>query len=102
MPCAQPPTATMAMAQPSTETPALRLPMGSKPTKDFCWTAEAAGAAAFISLRGTIAGVEKRRQAAALGCTREVMRAARTAWRRAMVAAWCEERDANFALRAPL
>ena len=29
MPCAQPPTATMAMAQPSTETPAWRLDNGA-------------------------------------------------------------------------
>merc|ERR1719264_137550 len=78
MPCAQPPTATMAMAQPSTETPALRLLNGSpKPLNpvgfvgsmlDFCK-----------------AGDANKRHAATCGrraCGKT--RAARTVWKSAM------------------
>merc|ERR1719188_1508798 len=82
MPCAQPPTATMAMAQPSTETPALRFESGApRPAGNAC-TAEPFASA---ELRGCMTGAAKQRDAAA-ACGRRsgAKRAVRTAWRSAM------------------
>eukprot|EP00427_Karlodinium_veneficum_P015896 CAMPEP_0169124110 /NCGR_PEP_ID=MMETSP1015-20121227/34146_1 /TAXON_ID=342587 /ORGANISM="Karlodinium micrum, Strain CCMP2283" /LENGTH=131 /DNA_ID=CAMNT_0009187497 /DNA_START=98 /DNA_END=493 /DNA_ORIENTATION=- len=79
MPCAQPPTATIVIAQPSTETPALRLLRGS--TRLCCVFPFADDdASALIAKAGRNAGDANPRHAEANGAEHGRSRATRIIW----------------------
>eukprot|EP00443_Scrippsiella_acuminata_P062045 CAMPEP_0115427272 /NCGR_PEP_ID=MMETSP0271-20121206/29359_1 /TAXON_ID=71861 /ORGANISM="Scrippsiella trochoidea, Strain CCMP3099" /LENGTH=92 /DNA_ID=CAMNT_0002852295 /DNA_START=77 /DNA_END=351 /DNA_ORIENTATION=- len=89
----------MAMAQPSTETPALRFVSGAPRPKLPIDTASAAGPLASAEPRGCMAGAAKQRHAVTCGRRSGAKRAVRTAWRSAMMSRdWsAEQADAGAA-----